>query len=456
MVITNARLTTSSPYQKQNASGLAIQPDLKTVISGVAAETYQTGPGKNSTATVWDIVVARYNTDGSLDTTFGSGGLVRIRTTSMSVSGPQLVLQPDGKIVVAGDTHVTYSTGKKTSVVRRDLYVLRLNPDGSLDTTFNGTGSKIVDFPQGEVNEEGVALQPDGKIVLGGDSTAAGLHFLAVRLNPNGTLDTSFANGRGYVGISSGTAQGITLDGSGNVILYGYESDPLGNLTGAIVRYTPAGIPDSTFGNGGEVVPSSIGPAAFVTGTATAADQILVGGDFPDGGGVARINADGSVDTTFGTNGVFTETALFHPDGIAVQSDGKVLLAGKGPHGGSPFGYLVDRLSPSGQPDPTFGVNGQARAFFSGLPDAQPDALAIGPDGKITITGYADDPSTPAINFQIATARFLNDTVGAARTAAPAASVVASPVPPPGAVIVAAPSDGPDVLTLLGKRRRRD
>jgi uncharacterized delta-60 repeat protein len=408
-VITNATTVTASEYQTQYASGVVIQPDLKTVVAGVTPETYKVG---HTTVTYLDMVVARYNTDGSLDSTFGNSGLVLIRANvdwwdSTVPHLTSVALEANGDIVVAGTTDVTYSSGKHGTVTRHDLYVARLNPNGSFDTSFNGTGSEVIDFPQGDVLPVGVAIHSSGKIDIGADSGASGLHFLAVQLNPNGGLDSTFGpSGEGYVGLASGSADQMILDGSGRILISGSDN----NMT-AVVRYTASGLPDSSFGNNGESIINlgfslgAYGIGVQSTGQIVLSGDVVIGGVFA-GGGVAALNPDGSVDTSFGSSGVFIDSTFFHPYAVTVQPNDEVLVAGKG--GASAYGYIVDRLTASGQIDTTFGTNGQAQAFFSGAPDANPHAMTLGPDGRITVTGVVNFHGGVNPN-QLGTARFLND-----------------------------------------------
>jgi uncharacterized delta-60 repeat protein len=377
-VITNAATVTPSNDQDQYASAVVTQPDLKTIVAGVTPETYQTGNGHNSLTTQLDIVVARYNTDGSLDSNFGNGGLDRIRANVDWFDDAEpahlisVALQPNGDIVVAGTTDVTYSSGKHSTVTRHDLYVARLNPNGSFDTSFNSTGSEVIDFPQGDVLPVGVAIQSSGKIDIGADSLASGLHFLAVQLNPNGGLDSTFGpNGHGYVGLASGRADQMILDGSGRILISGSDN----NMT-AVVRYTASGLPDSSFGTNGEAV-VNLGSTLGAYGIGVqSTGQIVISGDF-GAGYVAALNGDGSLDTSFGSGGVSNAPGLFHPYAVTVQPNDEILVAGKGADGGSTYGDIVDRLTASGQIDSTFGTNGQTQAFFSGGDVNQPYAMTV-------------------------------------------------------------------------------
>jgi uncharacterized delta-60 repeat protein len=334
------------------------------------------------------------------------------------------------------------------------------------------------------MTDEGAALQPDGKILLGADSGAAGLHFLVVRLNADGSLDTTFANGQGYVGRSSGncagSGSGIILDAAGNILLYGYDTDPATNSTaGAVVRYTSAGLPDATFGSSGETFPDPTTTSAVLGGAVDPSGRVLVSLVHPASTNtnyyceLARLNTDGSIDTTFGTTGFFTDAVMLYPDAIAVQPDGKILLAGHGPNGASTQGYLLDRTSATGQIDPTFGVNGQAQAYFAGMTGGGAGAIALGPDGKITVTGsvYFYNPPGSGWNYdRFGTARFLNDitsnttsatatasstmamTASAPLSTAPAA-LANSPFSPGLAPLILDSLDLSDALHPLSKRR---
>src|SRR5205823_5199649 len=141
----------------------------------------------------WDFAVARYNADGSLDTTFGSGGTV---TTNFGPGATYddadgVAIQSDGKIVVAG----TCNRGGSDNV----FAVARYNADGSLDSTFGSGGTVTTDFGLGGSDDSAyaVALQPDGKIVAAGATYLGGVpgDFALARYNPDGTLDSTFGGG---------------------------------------------------------------------------------------------------------------------------------------------------------------------------------------------------------------------------------------------------------------------
>ncbi len=180
-----------------------------------------------------DFALARYNADGSLDSSFGTGGKV---TTDFGGSDAALaaVLQPDGKIVAVG-----------TSAA--DFALARYNTDGSLDTSF-GTGGKVTTDFGGTDQAWAAVLQPDGKIVAAGLASA---DFALARYNTNGSLDTSFGTG-GKVTTSfegSDQARAVVLQPDGKIVAVGWDN----GVEFALARYNTDGLLDSSFGTGGKV-----------------------------------------------------------------------------------------------------------------------------------------------------------------------------------------------------------
>lgn len=189
---------------------------------------------------------------GLLDPTFGSGGIVHLPNATDSAASA-VAVQPDGKTVLAG--HITRSH----SLTADSITVQRLNQDGSLDKTFNDTGSVTIqtgasDFPTC------VALQPDGKILIGGDATSSkgSNEGLVARLNANGSLDTAFGNSRGLelltnVGQVNGLA--VLTDPANPTTITGIVAAANGSTNGTLcfeaIKLTPTGVPDKTFGAGG-------------------------------------------------------------------------------------------------------------------------------------------------------------------------------------------------------------
>ena len=218
---------------------VAIQTDGKIVVGGYM---------NNTTSGNYDFVVSRYTTTGALDNTFNKTG---VKTVSFSgglheyING--MTIQPDGKIIVAGNSCNSEET-------KCNFAIARLNSNGTLDMTFNTTGKRIVDF--GAVDRgNSIALQTDGKIIMAGiKTTSTTSNFALARLNPNGTMDTTFAGtGKKVIDISgSGKPNGATMVRifpGANKFLAGGFSD--GNF--ALARFTSTGKLDLTFNSTGKV-----------------------------------------------------------------------------------------------------------------------------------------------------------------------------------------------------------
>ena len=240
-----------------------------------------------------------------------------------------VLVQPDGRIVVIGST--------SSALTQTDFTAVRLDSNGTIDTSFGTGGHAIVDFG-GDDRVEAAALQPDGRIILAGSTTAGmgGHNFAAARLNPDGSVDTSFGTG-GQVAVDFGGDDGasaVLLQPGGKVILAGDTSAGIG------------------------------------------------GGDLA----VARLNTDGSIDSSFGTGGKRTVDFGGFEAGLdaALQSDGAIVIAG-GTEQGSSEDFAVARLTSAGALDGSFGAAGKATVSFGGISVGH--AVAVQADGKILVAG---------------------------------------------------------------------
>jgi uncharacterized delta-60 repeat protein len=305
--------TTFPSFTAGSGNAAVLQPDGKIIVAGMAS-SYSTG----------DVfALARYNSDGTLDASFGSGGLVATPLSTFTYGGAQAVaLQGDGKIVVAG----TVDQGGQV------FGVARYNSDGSLDTTFGVDGLAIAPFYYWEqAAASGVAVQPDGKIVVAG--TGAALVTLA-RFNSDGTLDSSFGSG-GEAQPAYGYAYSIALQGDGKIVTAGRDLN--GFLM--VARSNTDGTPDNGFGNGGEATINLSPTAVYAAANAV---QIQNNGKIVAAGSasgnssyfaVARFNPDGTTDGTFGNGGAVLTSlppaiGLFG-GGLALQTDGRIVVAGR-------------------------------------------------------------------------------------------------------------------------------
>jgi uncharacterized delta-60 repeat protein len=297
------------------AGGVVVEPDERIVVTG-------TGNGD----TTVDFVTERLNPDGTVDTSFGTGGTSTVDFGAKDEAFA-MAQQPDGKLVIVGATGTQDANGIYTAA---DFAITRLNADGSLDTSFGAGGKQTVDF--GGVDEaEGVAVQPDGKIVVTGFG-GAGHDLVATRLNADGTVDTSFGTGGktsiNFGGTESGGAMALQPDGK--ILIVG-ATDVSGASQFAVARLTAGGALDPSF-NGSGMLTLAYGPKAAAAVAVQQNGKIVVLGDGGAGQDfiVARLNPDGSQDTSFGTGGAAdVDFGLDEEDGsVALQPDGKIVLAG--------------------------------------------------------------------------------------------------------------------------------
>jgi uncharacterized delta-60 repeat protein len=360
------------------AAGVALQANGKIVVVG--------GGGPNA-----DFALARYNPNGSLDTTFSGDGK---QTTSFSggSSASGVAIQDDGKLVVVG--------GAGT-----DFALARYQPNGSLDTTFSGDGQQTTDFSGGSDGARGVALQGNGKIVAAGSSRA---NFALARYNPNGSLDTSFSgDGKQTTDFGgSDVATALALQGDGKTVVVGVGG---GGATGsefALARYNPNGNLDPSFSGDGKQMTALGGTfGEVIGGVAVQADGKIVavgrggsGNDFA----LARYNPNGSLDTSFSGDGKQTTDfgGFDGANGVAIQPDGKIVAIGfaSSANGFDDFGLA--RYNPNGSLDTGFSGDGKQRTDFGG-PDAA-TGLAIQDDGKIVVVGGGGNSAFFAPTFDVA------------------------------------------------------
>jgi len=317
---------------------------------------------------------------GDLDTTFGSGGKKTVNFGGTDAARAVLV-QPNGRVVAAG------GGGPASS-----FCVVRLrSANGTLDPTFGSGGKRVVDFGSDDESVHGAALQPDGKIVLAGDSR---LQPAVVRLKANGALDTSF-DGDGKKLFSWGAIGRVTavvIAPNGKILLGGFSGPEGGNIQ--VARMTVKGALDTTFGAGG-IATVDFGGTEFGEAIARQADgRVLVAGRSSAGGAVvARLRATGALDPDFGSGGRVTLPGGGSLSAVLVQPDRNIVVAGNA--GGSAM-MTVTRLQPDGSLDATFGSGGTTTVAFGSLANLLGGA-ARRPDGKIVIAGYTQDGEDVAV-----------------------------------------------------------
>ena len=309
-----------------------------------------------------DFEVARYNADGSTDTSFGTGGKVLTQFVGSRYDVATTVATlPNGNIVVAGSTDALSAS---EPIIAPDVGLTEYNSDGTLDTAFGNNGRVITTIPNavGFLFVSAVAVQPDGKIVVAGWNNAPDVftdNFLLVRYNSNGSLDTSFGQG-GVVEICDGEGSGVAIQPDGKIVEVGEVDGEL-----AIVRVNSDGTLDTSFGTGGEVVDPAVAGGTSVV--IQSDGKILVGGYAPESdsiGGIAlvRFDPDGTVDPSFGTDGsVTTDTDTSGVADIAIEPNGQIVAVASTDNTGNPNYdsiFLVARYNSNGDLDQSFGSGG--------------------------------------------------------------------------------------------------
>jgi len=322
----SGKVTTDFNARAEQGYGMAIQSNGKVVVAGEAANA-----SGNS-----EFAIVRYNTDGSLDSAFGSGGKVTTPIGSNYSVGRSVVIQSNGGIVVAGHSY----NGSDY-----DFALVRYDTNGSLDSTF-GTGGKVT-TPISTGSEEGVgvSIQSSGKIVVAGTSFSGGsADFVLARYNTNGTLDTSFGSG-GRVVTDFGNfdiCQSLTLQSDGRIIVAGYPSDGT-NSNFHLARYTVDGSLDATFGSGGKVITDFSGKNDNAWSVTVQRDgKIVVAGTSVNGStwdfALVRYNSNGTPDSGFGGGGKVTTPVGSTTDvgfSIGLQGDGRIVVAGSSSNSGN-------------------------------------------------------------------------------------------------------------------------
>jgi uncharacterized delta-60 repeat protein len=327
----------------------------------------------------WDFAVVRYNTNGTLDTTFGGSGIVITQLTVNYDGAFSVAIQADGKIVVAGSHSNCFCINNSS------FAVVRYNPNGTLDTSFNGTGKVITQVNSSWGYAKSVAIQADGKIVVAGNS--GNYNFAIVRYNVDGSLDTTF-NGTGKVITPGGSgANSVAIQADGKIIAAG--SSPF-----TLVRYNTDGTLDTSFNGTGKVITSVGNAGSGAEELAIQPDGKIVAAGYAVGANndfaFVRYNPNGSLDTSFGGTGkiiIPIGNSFDYAYSVAIQADGKIVAAGSSSNN-SGSDFAVVRLNPNGSLDTTFNGTGKVTTAFGGQDFAV--ATAIQADGKIVVAGGID------------------------------------------------------------------
>ncbi len=380
----------------------AIQPDGKIVVVGTRESTI---------AGSFDFFVARFNVDGTLDTTFDGDGFITLDAGGQFDSANAVAIQTDGKIVVAGGIGESSSTAS----------VFRLLANGTLDSSFDTDGVQTISS-SGEALS--MAIQTDGKIVLAttfnGGAFPAGAMTVLVRLNSNGSLDSTFdGDGRLIVSPNLWIPHGLALQTDGKIVAAGTSSTNEFSQNTALIRMNSDGTYDTSFDGNGVVNTVIPGEDSEARSLFIQTDgKILVGGGSESGGQdsplLVRYNSDGSLDTSFDSDGIrsvdianIPEDGFFHE--VVQQSDSKIVTIYSNKTDTFPFpirdDFYVFRFNADGSNDNSFDTN----SFTKSQLCEDGSELALQTDGKIIAVGSRDRSNDTNFDHGICVQRFNTD-----------------------------------------------
>lgn len=386
----DGRVTTDFFGSREQARDVVVQRDGRIIAAGSADN-----PARGTRS---DFALARYNVDGSLDTSFSGDG--RVATDFFgSFDGIEAVaLQPDGKIVAAG--------GAFTPGGAAQFALARYNADGTPDFTFGSSGKVTLG---GVGFARGLAVQADGKLVVGADGP------VLARFSTFGSLDPAFG-ASGLVtpdfrvaDVAVSPDGKIVAAGSDVVIIGPDPEDPEGSIGREVVavgRFNADGSPDATFGEGGKVLTELHEVASRAAAVLIQTDgKIVAVGTANNMFAVARYGPDGSLDATFGNGGFVTTSLAGDNDRAfagALQADGKIVAAGWATGSSTSNDFGLVRYNTDGSLDTTFGNSGVVITDFGNNMIDIANGVAIAPGGKIVAAGWTNLGDFPTDTFALA------------------------------------------------------
>lgn len=347
--------------------------------------------------------VTRYDSAGNFDPSFTNFITAAGGTTEYIRA---MALQNDGKIVVAGHAGGTNS----------DFLLMRLTSSGAYDTAFGNSGIVITSFAANSTDEtNAIAIQPDGKIVIAGWTSSNIKDFALLKFNTDGSIDSTFGvNGKVSTDINFTLedARGIRLQPDGKILISGFTSGPVSAQDVAVLRYNANGSLDPTFGTNGIAVnavnaddDAALSMVLQPDGKILLAGYVYTNFTYSDNL-LMRLDSTGALDLSFNGNGIIISNPTNtdrNSTGVLLQSDGKIVITGRAFNSFN-SDFSLTRFNSNGTIDPTFGNNGYAYSAIA-LEDDLILANAIQPDGKIVVTGTFTDSGLE--NFAVA--RYTND-----------------------------------------------
>ncbi len=413
-----------------SAQGVAVQPDGNIVYVGHAVVSGS-----------FRMLIGRLTVGGAPDATF-AGGSPLTPALGTSARALAVALQPDGKIVVAGEIQ----TGGAS-----EFGLLRLNDDGTFDTSFDGDGIVQTNLSSGTDVAYAVALQADGKIVAAGEAGGAlNQDFAVVRYDDDGSLDTSF-DGDGIAitpipggfGNQNDRADGVAIAPGGEIVVAGAALTGFSFARFATVRYLAAdGSLDASFDGDGIATFNFSGNPDFAAAVTIQPDGlILVAGTVAPSDpetAVVRYLTGGTLDPAFGVGGLaridVSATGTDQATGIVLQGDGRIVLGGLG---GTLFDrdFTAGRLESDGTPDAGFGSGGGVITPLTGGHD-DGQVVALAPDGKIVVAGGNGSGDVAIVRYEGGGAP---PGTTPTPTATPTATETVTPTPTPTATAACPP-----------------
>ncbi|HYV93495.1 MAG TPA: T9SS type A sorting domain-containing protein [Chitinophagales bacterium] len=327
---------------------------------------------------------------GNLDSTFNNDGQVITYPAGNDIAATYSVaVQSDEKIVAVGYY-------KESMSGYYSVFLTRYNSDGSLDSSFGSLGKSFGSDGEGK----SIAIQQDGKIIVGGTSLDG--DAILNRFNTDGSFDDSFVLASLISGIYE--ISSVSIEPDGKIIAAGSNSDF------AVIKCMFNGSLDSTFGNNGEVNTSiGIGASAANSVALQSDGKILVAGYSNNGADddftLVRYNTNGTLDSSFNNDGILTTDfgSNDQANSIAIQSDGKIVVAGV-----SDSDFAVIRYSQDGTPDSSFGIDSKLTTAI-GISDDEAHSVAIQSDGKIVAAGFSNTSFTVYPHYNFALVRYKID-----------------------------------------------
>lgn len=349
------------------------------------------------------IFVVRYNSDGSFDPSFPD---VVTSINSASEYARAIAVQDDGKIVVAGHLDGTNSA----------FLVIRLTSSGAYDNTFGTAGIVTSDFGASSINEtNSMVIQPDGKILIAGWTSSGDKDIALLRFNSDGSADNTFGvDGKVSTDLNNAIqeAHEVALQPDGKIIVAGFTFSPLSANDVVVLRYNSNGSLDLSFGTNGVALPviNNDDDAAFSMvlqpdGKIVTAGYTYTNYTYADNL-IVRFDSTGNLDASFNGTGVVAANNgnVDHlATGVLLQPDGKIVITGRAfPQ--FTLDFMLARFNSNGSLDSSFGVDGYTYTPVA-LEDDYILASLLQPDGKIVVTGYYTDSGIE--NFLLA--RYTND-----------------------------------------------